>query len=219
MPKRTVDIFFSTLGLLLLSPLLAMVSILIRRDGGPAFFKQERVGLNGRIFRIYKFRTMMERADQFEIEVTAGDDQRITPIGSFLRKYKIDELPQLINVFFGHMSLVGPRPEVPGYVKLWPEKEKQVILSVKPGITDYASLLYKNEQDDMADSLEPEKKYIEEIMPLKLKLYIKYVQERNLFIDFQIILKTVLSIFRQILKPMFKYLPISSFAKTYSAKK
>lgn len=187
--------FFSSLGLLVLSPLFLVIGLAVRKDGGSAFFRQDRVGQNGNIFEIYKFRTMVQNADKLGAQITAGKDARITEIGQFIRKTKIDELPQLLNVFLGHMSLVGPRPEVPKYVAKWEKLNRDVILSVKPGITDYASLVFSNEQELLAESENPEKAYVEEVMPKKLALYCKYVSEMGLWLDFRLIIATLARIF------------------------
>ena len=167
---------------------------MIKRDGGPAFFMQERMGLGGKPFQTYKFRTMVQGAEKLGPPVTSGKDPRITVIGNLLRKTKLDELPQLINVALGQVSLVGPRPEVPRYVMEWPLEDKKVILSVKPGITDYGSLIYSNEQDILASSENPEEQYIEDILPHKIKLYRKYLEDQSLWLDFRIILGTIAKI-------------------------
>ncbi|MDM8536356.1 sugar transferase [Desulfobacterales bacterium HSG17] len=194
MAKRLFDFLFSLFGLVLLSPLFFLIALIIRLDKGSAFFRQKRTGLHGKDFYIYKFRTMIPNAEKYGAQITAGYDPRITQIGHILRKFKFDELPQLINVFLGHMSLVGPRPEVPYYVKKWSEADRQVILSAKPGITDYASLYYSDEQAVLARVADPEKAYIQNVMPHKLRLYRKYVNEQNLWIDIRIILATMIKI-------------------------
>ena len=194
MGKRVFDFIFSFLGIVLLAPFCYIIGLVIRSDKGHALFRQQRVGLHGRIFYIYKFRTMVPDAENYGSQVTAGYDPRITRIGHVLRKTKIDELPQLINVFLGHMSLVGPRPEVPYYVGKWSETDRQVILSIKPGITDYASLHYSDEQTVLSRSTDPEKAYIEKVMVHKLKLYGKYISEQNFWLDFRIILATLAKI-------------------------
>jgi len=191
MLKRLFDIVFSFLGLLVLSPLLLIIAILIKRDSkGPVFFRGIRVGRFGKPFRIYKFRTMVVNADELGGSPTADNDPRITKAGRFLRKYKLDELPQLLNVLKGEMSLVGPRPEVEEYVKLYGEEEK-AILSVYPGMTDWASIENADEGAILAKSPDPQKIYREQIWPEKLKLQLKYVEEHSLWIDFKIILKTL----------------------------
>lgn len=190
MSKRIFDLFFSFLGLLLLSPLFFIVGIIIRLDGGPVLFRQKRVGLHGKIFKIFKFRTMIPDAEKYSIQVTAGHDPRITRIGSFLRKTKIDELPQLINVFLGQMSLVGPRPEVPFYVDKWSDTDRQILLPMRPGITDYASVIYRDEELVLSKADDPERVYMEKVMPHKLKLCRKYAEEQTLLLDLRIIIAT-----------------------------
>lgn len=160
---------------------------------GPVFYMQTRVGLNNRDFKILKFRTMHINADKAGLLTVGGRDPRVTNIGFFLRKYKLDELPQLLNVLFGTMSLVGPRPEVRKYVDLY-NAEQQTVLSVKPGITDYASIEYSEENDLLAKSNDPEKTYIEEIMPAKLLLNQKYIAEKSIITDFKIIWMTAAKI-------------------------
>lgn len=181
MSKRTFDLIASTALIAALSPLLLVIGLLVRSDGGPALFRQVRMGKNGTPFKLYKFRSMVVDADKMGAQVTAGHDPRITNAGRFLRKTKLDELPQLFNVISGDMSLVGPRPEVPYYVDRWPEKDRGKILSVKPGITDYATLFYNNEQEILSQSVDPEKTYLEEVMPHKLALYRQYIEDRTFF--------------------------------------
>ncbi len=189
--KRIFDLFFATLGLVLLSPLFALVAIWIKLDSpGPVFFRQVRVGRFGKPFKIYKFRTMYVDSER-KGQLTVGEDPRITKAGKFLRKYKIDELPQLINVVKGEMSLVGPRPEVPRYVEHYPPHLRDLILSVPPGITDYASIMFKDENQILAKAQDPEKVYIEQILPIKLEYYKRYVTERSLFLDIKLILLTL----------------------------
>lgn len=190
--KRVFDLFFGVAGILIVFPVLLVVGIIIRKDGGPAFFKQIRVGRNGHHFRIIKFRTMVVNAEDLGAQITSGSDPRITKIGHILRKTKLDELPQLFNVLLDQMSLVGPRPEVPTYVEKWKREDKMMILSVKPGITDYASLVYNNEQQLLADSDNPNQLYLREIMPRKLELYKKYLADKSLWLDFRIILGTLI---------------------------
>lgn len=189
--KRLFDIVFSFTGLLLLLPIFAVVAVAVRCNGKPVFYRQERVGLNGKRFWIFKFRSMVVNAEKTGQKVTAERDDRITPIGKFLRKTKLDELPQLLNVLTGDMSLVGPRPEVPFYVELWPEKDRNIILSIKPGITDYATLYYSDEQSVLANADNPEKAYITKVMPHKLKLYRNYLIDRSFRLDFYLILSTL----------------------------
>jgi lipopolysaccharide/colanic/teichoic acid biosynthesis glycosyltransferase len=203
MLKRLFDICFSLIGLVILSPLFALVAILIKKeDGGPVFYRGIRVGKDGKPFRIFKFRTMIPDAEKRGIYSTADDDPRITRIGRILRKYKIDELPQLINVLKGEMSFVGPRPEVPYYVEKFTEEERK-ILSVRPGVTDWASLWDVDEGAILAGSPDPDKAYEELIRPTKIRLQLKYVREHSFFTDIKIIILTLLSIIfrRQIWKP------------------
>jgi lipopolysaccharide/colanic/teichoic acid biosynthesis glycosyltransferase len=189
--KRLFDIFASLLGIIILLPFFLIVAICIVVGSGlPIFYLQTRVGKGSSDFKLFKFRTMRKDADQKGLLTVGGRDSRVTAIGYYLRKYKIDELPQLFNVLFGTMSLVGPRPEVRKYVNMY-TKEQQQILSVKPGITDFASLEYFSENELLAQSVDPEKTYIAEIMPAKLALNARYIQERNLRVDFQIIFKTL----------------------------
>jgi lipopolysaccharide/colanic/teichoic acid biosynthesis glycosyltransferase len=197
MLKRSFDIISSGVGLLIISPILLMVSLAIALSSkGGVFYKQSRVGLNGAHFNILKFRTMFTGSDKKGL-LTVGDrDPRVTPIGYYLRKYKLDELPQLINVLIGDMSLVGPRPEVSKYVDLYSEEDRMV-LSIKPGITDYASIYFRNENEILNSSTDPEKKYIEEVMPLKLELNKKYIEEKGLMTDLKIIFMTLKSIFHK----------------------
>jgi len=185
----------SGFGLLFLSPFFLIIAILIKLGSqGPVFFRQERVGLNGHFFRIHKFRTMAAGAERKGLQITIGKDQRITPIGAVLRKYKLDELAQLIDVFIGKMSLVGPRPEVPKYMALYPEAVRSEVLSVRPGITDWTSIQFKDENDILGHSPNPEKTYIEEILPIKQRYYVEYVRERCFAGDMRIIFATLFAI-------------------------
>jgi len=190
--KRLFDLLFTIPGFLLLAPFMLIIAIWIRLDSkGPVFFRQERVGQFGKQFRILKFRTMCIDAEAKGRQITVGNDPRITKSGTFLRKYKLDELPQLLNVIKGEMSLVGPRPEVPRYVAMYPEDTRQIVLSVPPGITDFASIEYKDENDILGAAANPDKAYIEEILPAKLGYYLRYVQTRSLKLDFMLIVKTI----------------------------
>jgi lipopolysaccharide/colanic/teichoic acid biosynthesis glycosyltransferase len=197
MGKRLFDIIFSLLGLIVCSPLFLILAIAICLDSaGGAFYRQQRVGKNGKPFNIYKFRSMRTNSDR-KVQLTVGsNDKRITKTGRFIRKYKLDELPQLINVLNGDMSIVGPRPEVPKYVSMYTDEQRKV-LQVKPGITDYASIEYANENDLLAASSDPEKTYINEIMPDKLALNKKYILEKKFTTDITIIAKTLISLFHQ----------------------
>ena len=193
--KRAFDITFSFIGLVILSPLFLAIALRIKRDSkGPVFFRGERVGRFGKPFKIYKFRTMVANADKLGGSSTPADDLRLTRIASFLKKYQLDEMPQLSNVLKGEMSLVGPRPEVPMYVNMFTEEEKP-ILFVHPGMTDYASLWDFHEGELLQGSADPEKTYMEEIRPQKIKLQLKYVREHSLWVDFKIILKTLRKVF------------------------
>ncbi|MFA7151247.1 MAG: sugar transferase, partial [Candidatus Paceibacterota bacterium] len=178
-------------------PIWILAVFLIKKDSsGPIFYIAKRIGKGGVPFRMYKFRTMVNNADKIGGPSTAGDDIRLTKTGKFLKRFQIDELPQLINILKGDMSFVGPRPEVKMYVDMMTEEEKNVILSVKPGITDYASLWNFSEWKVLSGSMDPERDYLEKIRPKKIRLQIKYVKERNFWIDIKIILKTILKIFQ-----------------------
>ncbi len=190
--KRIFDLTLSVLGLLILLPVLMLTASLIKCSSpGPVLFKQERIGLNGQPFQIIKLRTMVVDAEKSGRQITVYDDPRITKVGKYLRKFKIDELPQLYNIFKGEMSLVGPRPEVSKYVEMYSEQQLAV-LSVKPGITDYASIEFRNEDELLALSDNPEQVYIEIIMPYKLKLGLKYIKDMSLITDLKILLFTLL---------------------------
>jgi len=194
--KRLFDAIFSFLGLVLISPLLLAVAILVKFSSpGPVFYRGERIGRNGKPFRIFKFRTMVLNAESLGGPSTAGDDPRLLKIGPFLKKYQLDELPQLINVIKGEMSLVGPRPEVKEYVDIMSEEEKKIILSVRPGMTDLASLWNFHEGEVLKGSQDPEKTYMEKIRPTKTKLQLEYVKNRSFLLDLKIIIKTVLKVF------------------------
>lgn len=194
--KRLFDIFFSLMGLLLLSPLFLIISLLIVLDSrGGVFYRQIRVGKNEKDFKLFKFRSMRTDSDKQGLLTVGGKDSRITKIGYYIRKYKIDELPQLLNVLLGDMSLVGPRPEVRKYTDLYTPDQKKV-LSVRPGITDYASIEYSNENEILGKAVDPEKVYIEEIMPAKLKLNLKYIAEQGIQTDMKIIFKTIFKILK-----------------------
>lgn len=194
MVKRTLDLILSLIGLLFFSPLLLTIPMLIKReDSGPVFYRGVRVGRYGKPFRIFKFRTMVVDAEKRGGASTADDDPRITRIGKFLRHYKLDELPQLINVIKGEMSIVGPRPEVPQYVEMFTGEEK-AILSVRPGITDWATLWNPDEGAVLAGSPDPERLYVEKIRPEKIRLQLEYVRRRSIWIDLTIILQTLAAI-------------------------
>lgn len=199
--KRVFDLLLSLLGFIVVSPLFLAVAILIKLDSkGPIFFRQNRVGKNGTMFEIFKFRTMIDNAEKMGINfATAKGDPRITKIGLILRKYKIDELPQLINVFLGNMSFVGPRPEVESIVKLYNEKQKE-ILKIKPGITDYASLEFRNENEMISQGDDAYEVYVHKIMPEKLRLNLRYLEEETLWLDFKLITRTVYNIILDAIK-------------------
>lgn len=193
---RFFDFILSLVGLVVLAPIFIVLAIWIKIDSkGPVFYKQVRVGQNGIDFGLFKFRSMVVDADKKGLITVGGRDPRITRSGYFIRKYKLDELPQLINVLLGNMSLVGPRPEVRKYVELYTD-EQQKVLSVKPGITDYASIEYMDENEILGKSNDPEKTYIEEIMPEKIKYNMKYIQNKNVSEYFKIIFLTLLKIVR-----------------------
>ena len=190
--KRAFDIAFSAAVLLLLAPVLAVIALWVRCDSpGAAIYQQERVGRHGRLFRIYKFRTMHAGADAAGPQITIGADVRITRAGRFLRRTKLDELPQFANVLRGDMSVVGPRPEVPRYVALYPTDVAAQVLSVRPGITDLASLAFRDESAILARSSDPEQTYAHEILPAKLAYACEYVRVRSLWLDLSIIARTV----------------------------
>lgn len=194
--KRAFDIIFSFFGLLALFPFFLFIGIWILIDSpGGIFYRQTRVGRNNRDFRLWKFRSMRPDSDKKGLLTVGGRDPRITNSGYFIRKYKIDELPQLINVLTGDMSFVGPRPEVRRYVDLYNEEQKRVLL-VRPGITDIASLEYFEENELLGKSSDPERTYIDEIMPAKLKLNLQYIDKANLATDLGMIFKTVARIFK-----------------------
>ncbi|HEY0030064.1 MAG TPA: sugar transferase [Bacteroidia bacterium] len=189
--KRIFDIFFSMIGLIiLLIPFIIIGLIIVFDSRGGIFYRQVRVGKDGIDFKLLKFRTMRTDADKAGLLTVGGRDSRITRIGYYLRKYKIDELPQLINVLAGDMSLVGPRPEVRKYVEMYSADQKKV-LEVKPGITDYASIEYSNENEILGKASDPEKVYIMEIMPAKLQLNLKYIHDQGIATDLKIIFRTI----------------------------
>lgn len=194
--KRLFDLFFSALALTLLAPFLAVIALFIKLESsGPVFYRQVRVGQFGRLFRVHKLRTMQTQRVASPVELTVGKDVRITRIGAFLRRYKIDEFPQLIDVLLGRMSIVGPRPEVPKYMSMYPSEIRDLVLSIKPGITDRASLEFRNENEMLATASDPEIAYIRTILPIKQAYYVDYVRERSFFGDIKIILLTVYLVF------------------------
>ena len=188
--KRLFDIIMSGAGLLILTPLFLIIALWIKLDSrGPVFYRQVRVGRNNKDFRIFKFRSMRMGADNGSLVTIGGRDPRVTRSGYFIRKFKIDELPQLFNVFIGDMSLVGPRPEVRHYVNYWTEDQMHV-LDVRPGITDPASIKFRNENELLAKAEDPEKYYIEVIMQEKIKLYLEYVKNHSFLYDIKLIFQT-----------------------------
>ena len=194
--KRLMDIVISGGALLVLWPVLVLIALAIKIDDpGPVFYRQVRVGKDGKEFRIYKFRTMVVDADKKGLQITVGKDNRITRMGAFLRKTKLDELAQLINVFKGEMSFVGPRPEVPKYVAMYTPYQRQVLL-VQPGITDYASIAYRNENDLLEGAEDPERMYIDKIMPDKIELNMKYLHEISPLADIRLIFSTIIAVIK-----------------------
>jgi lipopolysaccharide/colanic/teichoic acid biosynthesis glycosyltransferase len=196
MAKRAFDLVFSALVLLVLAPMLLAIALWVKFDtSGPVFFRQIRVGQHGREFRIFKFRTMRVDAERTGPQITAGADARITRSGAFLRKFKLDELPQFVNVLFGDMSVVGPRPEVPRYVALYPAELRELVLSVRPGITDRASIEFRDENELLGTSTNPEATYVAQVMPIKLGYYADYVTNQSFAGDLILICKTVFAVF------------------------
>ncbi len=188
--KRILDILITMIGILLFFPVIIVVSLIILISSGyPVFFLQERVGKDWKIFKIIKFRTMVKNAEKMGTGISSYNDSRITDIGKFLRKFKIDEIPQIFNVLIGNMSLVGPRPELLKYAECFTDDYSE-ILKVKPGITDYASLEFRNESDLLKNSGDNEKIYLNKILPAKIQLYKKYLSEANLKTDIKIIFST-----------------------------
>ena len=194
--KRAMDVLLSGAALLVLWPVFLLIAAAIKLDDpGPVFYRQVRVGRDGKLFRIFKFRSMVVDADKKGLTITVGRDSRITRVGAFLRRTKLDELAQLINVFLGQMSFVGPRPEVEEYVALYTPEQRQVLL-VRPGITDYASIAYRNENELLAGAEDPKRMYIEQIMPAKLELNMKYLREISPLSDVKLILGTIAAVMR-----------------------
>lgn len=193
--KRTLDIIVSVVTLVILSPLFLCISLTVLVTmGWPIFFHQTRIGKDSKAFKIIKFRTMVNKADKLGLPITTDEDPRITPVGRFLRKTKLDELPQFLNVLWGHMSLVGPRPEVPRYVRMYSRKQMRV-LSVKPGLTDPATIAFRNEESILARYDDPEKAYVEEIMPEKLRLNLAYIEKASFFGDVTLLFRTFVKLF------------------------
>lgn len=197
MAKRLFDLLAAGLGLLSLLPLFAGIALWIKLDStGPVFFRQARVGWRGKVFYIHKFRTMRTDAEKIGLQITVGQDPRITRSGAFLRATKLDELPQLIDVVLGRMSLVGPRPEVPAYVAMYTAEVRTRVLSVRPGITDLASIEYRHENALLGQATDPEHTYIHEVMPAKLGYNLQYVDNHTLPGDIAIIFRTLRALFR-----------------------
>jgi lipopolysaccharide/colanic/teichoic acid biosynthesis glycosyltransferase len=197
MAKRAFDIIVSSIFLLIFAPFFLIIAILIKKGSeGPVFYRGERVGRYGKLFRIFKFRTMVSNAEKIGGSSTSNDDHRITAIGKTLRKYKLDEFPQFINVFLGQMSLVGPRPEVKKFVDIYTSQER-AILSVRPGITDWASIWNSDEGAILAGAEDPDKAYMELIRPEKIRLQLKYVENRSFLIDLKILFQTVTKLLKQ----------------------
>ena len=194
MLKRTFDLVSCIVGLVLLAPLFIIVAIWIKLDSsGPIFFRQERVGKNGEVFRIHKFRTMSSDSEN-KGRLTIGKDSRITTSGQFLRKSKVDELPQLIDVVLGKMSLVGPRPEVQEFIDEYPSEVRKIVLSVRPGITDKASIEMVDENEILGKYDDPRKAYIEQVLPIKQKFYVAYVEKQTFLGDIRLIFRTIAKI-------------------------
>lgn len=198
MSKRLFDLLMSSVGLLILGPAMMLIALLIKLDSpGPVFFRQERVGRFGQPFRIRKFRTMRHDPSGQGLQITVGADSRITRVGHYLRRSKLDELPQLIDVWVGSMSLVGPRPEVPRYVAHYSDAMRAKILSVRPGITDIASIEYRDESAVLARAKDPEQAYVNEVMPHKLALSASYVDQASVWLDVKLICRTIWMIARR----------------------
>ena len=192
MVKRAFDLLVASLALLLAAPLMLLIGLTVRMDSpGPAFFRQERVGRGGARFRIHKFRTMVADAPTRGLALTVGDDARVTRVGRFLRRSKLDELPQLIDVLAGDMSLVGPRPEVPQYVARYPAALRDKVLALKPGITDPVSLAFADENALLARAADPEREYVEVILPRKLQAAAAYAERATLLTDLKVIARTL----------------------------
>jgi len=197
MIKRILDTVLALVGLVIGAPLFLFIALVITLSSpGPVLYNGIRIGKGGKPFHMHKFRSMVQHADSKGGPSTAGDDPRLTKMGKFLKKFQLDELPQLFNILKGEMSLVGPRPEVPFYVDMMTKEEKSLILSVRPGMTDWASLWNFHEGKVLEGSDDPEKAYQEKIRPEKIRLQIKYVKEQNLLVDFKIILQTLLKVFQ-----------------------
>ena len=196
--KRLFDLACSIAGLVLLGPVLLLIALLVKlSDRGPVLFRHERMGRGFRTFRLLKFRTMVTGADVIGPQVTSGSDPRVTKLGRLLRRTKLDELPQLLNVLLGDMSIVGPRPEVPKYVEMFRDRHYNAILTVRPGITDYAAIEFRDEESVLQRFTEPEEGYVHEVLPRKIELYERYLGEIGFLTDLKIIMRT----FGKILRP------------------
>lgn len=196
--KRFFDIICAGGGLILLAPLLLLISLSLKlTTPGPVFFRQTRVGQYQRLFQIHKFRTMIVNAENHGLKITTTNDPRITALGRFLRQTKLDELPQLFDVLIGHMSLVGPRPEVPEYIPYYPQEVCRIIFRLKPGITDWASLAMIDENAILAQAADPQQAYIQQILPTKLAYAVKYAQSRSLFLDIHLIILTLVKLVKR----------------------
>ena len=194
--KRTLDLVGAGMGVVLLSPLFLLLGLLVKtEDGGPVFFRQERVGYRGRSFRVWKFRTMVPGAEQRGLPLTVGRDSRVTQVGAWLRRFKLDELPQLFNVLVGDMTLVGPRPEVPRYVGSYTAEQRRV-LELVPGVTDEASIRYVEESTLLAWAVDPERAYVNEIVPDKIRLNLAYAMRATVWTDLCVILATLRQLLR-----------------------
>ncbi len=195
MAKRAFDVLVSMMAIVILSPLFLTICLGILADSGPPIlFRQQRVGRHGRVFRIHKFRTMVVDASALGPPLTRDRDQRVTRFGAILRRYKLDELPQFIDVLFGQMSIVGPRPELPRFVAMYPDAARSIILSVRPGITDLAAIEFRDESALLGGTADPAQVYVEQILPLKVSRYVDYVKRRTLLLDVRIMLSTMFSI-------------------------
>jgi lipopolysaccharide/colanic/teichoic acid biosynthesis glycosyltransferase len=198
MIKRITDIIFSLIGIIVLFPVFIVIVIIIKIDSrGPIFYLSERIGKNEKPFTILKFRTMIPDAEKSGLYCTASNDKRITRVGRKIRRLKIDELPQLINILKGEMSFVGPRPDIKKYLNLISKKDRDIIFSVRPGITDISSLFYSQEGDILMNSLNPEKEYIEKILPHKIQMQKEYVHKMSFLLDLKIVIKTIIKIFKK----------------------
>ncbi len=194
--KRIFDFFASLIGIVLLSPVFLVAALLVKCSSrGPVFFRQKRVGYGGKEFYIHKFRTMYVEGQRSLMEITVKNDSRITPVGVYLRRSKIDEIPQLFDVLLGNMSLVGPRPEVSRYVAYYPDEMRNIIFTVKPGITDLASIKYRDENNLLSASDNPEETYIRRILPKKLRYYKFYVERHSMSLDLYVLCKTIEALF------------------------